>query len=92
MQVAYAYRMMEVSRYYVILLENDDIRAIVSDRAAIISILDKKAKRVFLKKEMKYTDEDIEAAIEEIAADEMLDALEDEVELGLIEDLDPRHD
>ncbi len=55
----YAYRMMEMSRYYMILLQSEDIEAIKQDRTNIIQILDKKARRVFAKKELGMTDEDI---------------------------------
>lgn len=55
----YAYRMMEMSRYYMILLQKEDIEAIKADKTSIIQILDKKAKRVFAKKELVMTDEEI---------------------------------
>lgn len=40
----YAYRMMEMSRYYMILLQKEDIEAIKADKTSIIQILDKKAR------------------------------------------------
>ena len=40
----YAYRMMEMSRYYMILLQTEDIEAIKADKTSIIQILDKKAR------------------------------------------------
>jgi site-specific DNA-methyltransferase (cytosine-N4-specific) len=55
----YAYRMMEVSRYYMILLQRDDIEEIKKDKTNIVKILDKKARRVFAKKELSMTDEEI---------------------------------
>lgn len=57
----YAYRMMEVSRYYMILIERDDIEAIKQDKTNIIQILDRKAQRVFAKRELAMTDDEIDA-------------------------------
>jgi DNA modification methylase len=66
----YAYRMMEVSRYYMILLQSEDIEAIKKDKTSIISILDRKARRVFAKKELGITDEQVnEIEEEELALD-----------------------
>lgn len=42
----YAYRMMEMSHYYMILLQREDIEAIKADKTSIIQILDRKARRV----------------------------------------------
>jgi site-specific DNA-methyltransferase (cytosine-N4-specific) len=55
----YAYRMMEVSRYYMILLQKDDIERIKQDKTNIVEILDKKARRVFSKKELDVSDEEL---------------------------------
>lgn len=55
----YAYRMMEMSRYYMILLQKEDIEAIKEDKTSIIKILDRKARRVFAKKELVMTDQEI---------------------------------
>lgn len=63
----YAYRMMEVSRYYMILLQKEDIEAIKQDRTSIIQILDRKARRVFAKKELGMTDESVDQVEEELA-------------------------
>lgn len=57
----YASRMMEVSRYYMILLQRNDIEAIKEDKANIIRILDRQARRVFAKKELEINDEEIDA-------------------------------
>jgi site-specific DNA-methyltransferase (cytosine-N4-specific) len=62
----YAYRMMEVSRYYMVLIQKDDIEAIKEDRANIIKILDRRARRVFAKKELGLTD----SAVDEIEIEE----------------------
>lgn len=57
----YASRMMEVSRYYMILLQKDDIQAIKEDKTNIIKILDKQARRLFAKKELQMNYENINA-------------------------------
>ena len=55
----YASRMMEVSRYYMILLQKEDIETIKEDKTNIIKILDKQARRVFAKKELEMKEEEI---------------------------------
>lgn len=74
----YAYRMMEVSRYYMILLQKDDIEAIKRDKTSIVDIFDRKARRVFAKKELEVSDEELN----EIEQEEnlMCEAIEDEIE------------
>jgi site-specific DNA-methyltransferase (cytosine-N4-specific) len=54
--VDYANQVTEVSRYYVILLDGNDIQRIVEDRARIIEILNIKARRVFAKRELGLTE------------------------------------
>jgi site-specific DNA-methyltransferase (cytosine-N4-specific) len=56
----YAYRMMEVSRYYMVLIQKEDIEAIKENKTNIIKILDRRARRVFAKKELGLTDESID--------------------------------
>ncbi|MGK7886487.1 MAG: restriction endonuclease, partial [Crocosphaera sp.] len=56
----YASRMMEVSRYYMILLQKEDIESIKEDKTNIIKILDKQARRVFAKKELEMQQEEID--------------------------------
>ena len=56
----YAYRMMEVSRYYMVLIQKEDIESIKRDKTNIIKILDKRARRVFAKKELGMIDEEID--------------------------------
>lgn len=69
----YAYRMMDVSRYYMILLQKDDIEAIKKDKTSIVEILDKKARRVFSKKELDISDEELnEIEQEEDSIDELI--------------------
>jgi site-specific DNA-methyltransferase (cytosine-N4-specific) len=62
----YAYRMMEVSRYYMVLIQKEDIEAIKEDRTNIIKILDRRARRVFAKKELGLTDN----AVDEMETEE----------------------
>lgn len=49
--IDYANKVMKNSRYYIILLDNDDLNKIISDRSMIVEILNKKAEKVFLAKE-----------------------------------------
>jgi len=72
----YAYRMMDVSRYYMILLQKDDIEAIKKDKTSIVEILDKKARRVFSKKELDISDEELNEIEQE--EDWMAEVMEDE--------------
>jgi hypothetical protein len=51
---------MEVSRYYMVLIQKEDIDAIKQDRTNIIKILDRRARRVFAKKELGLTDNTID--------------------------------
>ena len=72
----YAYRMMDVSRYYMILLQKDDIEAIKKDKTSIVEILDKKARRVFSKKELDISDGELNEIEQE--EDWMAEVMEDE--------------
>lgn len=54
--VNYANQVNDVSRYYVILLEGDDIQRIVQDKTRIVDILNLKARRTFAKRELGITD------------------------------------
>jgi Restriction endonuclease len=71
----YARQVTDTSRYYVILLDGEEIQKIVADRTKIIEILNIKARRVFAKKELGITEfgtedeqmEDEEEIWEEIA-------------------------
>ncbi|MEH1812636.1 MAG: restriction endonuclease [Nostoc sp.] len=74
----YAYRMMEVSRYYMILLQKDDIEAIKRDKTNIVEIFDRKARRVFAKKELDVSDEELNEIEQE--EDLMAEAIEDEID------------
>lgn len=92
--VNYANQVTEVSRYYVILLDGNDIARIVEDRARIIEILNIKARRVFAKRELGMTEfgdandlseeeaelEEAIAAQAEIAFDSDRDSSEGEAE------------
>lgn len=73
--VNYASQVTDNSRYYIILLDGDDIARIVADRTRIVEILNIKARRVFAKKELGVTEfgeegaDDITEAEEEIRED-----------------------
>jgi site-specific DNA-methyltransferase (cytosine-N4-specific) len=69
--VNYASQVTDTSRYYVILLDGEDIRKIVNDRTKIVEILNIKARRVFAKKELGVTE------FGEDAADEIAEAEEE---------------
>ncbi|HEX8568206.1 MAG TPA: restriction endonuclease [Pyrinomonadaceae bacterium] len=72
--VNYANQVTDNSRYYVILLDGEDIKRIVADRTKIVDILNVKARRVFAKKELGLTDfadEMDEADFEEELAEEV---------------------
>lgn len=56
----YASRMMEISRYYMILLQQEDIEAIKENKTNITKILDKQARRLFAKKELAMQDKEID--------------------------------
>jgi DNA modification methylase len=56
----YAYRMMELSRYYMVLIQKEDIEAIKEDKTNIIKILDRRARRVFAKKELGLIDDEVD--------------------------------
>jgi site-specific DNA-methyltransferase (cytosine-N4-specific) len=76
----YAYRMMDVSRYYMILLQKDDIEAIKKDKTNIVEILDRKARRVFSKKELDISDEELnEIEQEEDSIDEFIEDEQDNI-------------
>lgn len=75
----YAYRMMEVSRYYMVLIQKEDIESIKENRTNIIKILDRRARRVFAKKELGLTDDAVdEIEIEEDSLTEFDGAFEEE--------------
>lgn len=66
--VDYANQVTDTSRYYIILLDGNDVARIVADRARIIDILNIKARRVFAKKELGVTEfgdeyEDMDAEV-----------------------------
>jgi site-specific DNA-methyltransferase (cytosine-N4-specific) len=73
--INYAGQVTDNSRYYIILLDGEDIKKIVADRTKIVEILNIKARRVFAKKELGVTEfgdegsDDTAAAEEEIRED-----------------------
>lgn len=54
--VNYASQINDVSRYYVILLEDEDVKHIAEDRTRIVEILNIKARRTFAKRELGMSD------------------------------------
>ena len=54
--VDYANQVTDTSRYYIILLDKNDIDKIIADRTKIVDILNVKARRVFAKKELGITE------------------------------------
>lgn len=70
--INYANQVSDNSRYYVILLEGEDITRITEDRTRIVDILNVKARRTFAKKELGMSDFD-ETLAEEIETEEALE-------------------
>jgi site-specific DNA-methyltransferase (cytosine-N4-specific) len=54
--INYANLVTDNSRYYIILLEGEDIRRITEDKSRIVDILNYKARRTFAKRELGMTD------------------------------------
>ncbi len=71
--VNYANLVSDNSRYYVILLEREDIERIVADRTLIVDILNYKARRTFARRELGISDLGNELLID----DEQPDSLND---------------
>ena len=85
--VNFANQVTSNSRYYIILLEGDDIKRIAEDKTRIVDILNIKARRAFARRELGFTEfdeelsagdaleteEDVERAIEEAATQMTLD-------------------
>lgn len=76
--VNYANQVTEVSRYYVILLDNHDIARILEDKARIIEILNIKARRVFAKRELGFTEFGDAEAEQDEASEEPIEAILDQ--------------
>jgi len=74
----YANQVNDHSRYYVILLDGEDVNHIVEDRTRIVDILNLKARRVFAKREMGISDlgGEIEDLLEEEKQPETIEELE----------------
>jgi len=68
--VNYANQVTDNSRYYIILLEGDDVQRIVEDRTRIIDILNLKARRTFAKRELGISD--LGDKLEELETEEVL--------------------
>lgn len=71
--INYANQVTDNSRYYVILLEGEDIERIVEDRTRIVEILNQKARRTFARKELGVDDDGSELS-EEYTIEEALEA------------------
>lgn len=56
--IDYANLVSDRSRYYVILLEKDDIARIANDRTQIVDILNRKAERAFARREFALSNLD----------------------------------
>ncbi|MCL4876210.1 MAG: restriction endonuclease [Anaerolineae bacterium] len=97
--VNFANQVTDNSRYYVILLEKEDIDRIVEDKAVIVDILNYKARRTFAKRELGVSDlgdelfddeqpesmEEIEAAIEDASEQNLLTPLDNGDEQELVD-------
>jgi len=66
--INYSNQMNDHSRYYVVLLDGDDVKHIVEDRTRIVDILNLKARRVFAKREMGISD--LGGELEDLLRDE----------------------
>jgi site-specific DNA-methyltransferase (cytosine-N4-specific) len=77
--VNYANQVTDNSRYYVILLEGDDLQRIAEDKTRIVDILNIKARRTFAKKELGISsfDEGEELAKDYETEEELEKAIED---------------
>jgi hypothetical protein len=62
---SYADRLSSISRYYLILIDGNHLNEIKLDRTALIPILDRIAKRTFVKKEYELSDSEYISLIEE---------------------------
>lgn len=71
--INYANQVSDNSRYYVILLEGEDIERITEDRTRIVDILNLKARRTFAKKELGMSDFFDETLVEELETEEELE-------------------
>lgn len=54
--VNYSNQVMESTRYYIILIDGNDLARIIEDRSRIVDILNVKARRVFARKELGITE------------------------------------
>jgi predicted transcriptional regulator len=92
--VNFAEQVTSNSRYYIILLEGDDVQRIAEDRTRIVDILNIKARRAFAKRELGFTEfeeevmeeealeteEELEEAIVRAAEEEITEAVEQAIE------------
>lgn len=76
--INYANQINDVSRYYVILLEDEDVKRIAEDKTRIVEILNIKARRTFAKRELGMSDFGDEFLVEDQEL-ETLDELETQI-------------
>ncbi len=69
--IRYADRLCSVSRYYLILIDGDDLKKIRKDKTAIIPILNKLARRTFARKEFNMTSTQADDLIDDIVDENM---------------------
>jgi site-specific DNA-methyltransferase (cytosine-N4-specific) len=89
--VNYANLVSDNSRYYVILLEGEDIDRIVADRTLIVDILNYQARRTFAKRELGVSDLGDEFLLDDEqpeAIDELEDAIREASQSGEIPPFD----
>ncbi len=68
--IRYADRLCSVSRYYLILIDGEDLKKIRADKTSIIPILNKLARRTFVRKEFNMASS---------KADDLIDDIEDDL-------------
>ncbi len=83
--VNYSNQINDVSRYYVILLEGEDVQRIAEDRTRIVEILNIKARRTFAKRELGISNLGEEFS-DELFKDEQQPDTEDELENKIIKE------
>ena len=63
--ITYSYKMMNESRYYMILIDENDIREIIKNPVSIVDILNRQARRAFAKRELLFSDFEIEQLLDD---------------------------
>ena len=78
--IQYADRLCAVSRYYVILIDGAHLESIKSEPAGIIQVLDKIARRTFVRKEYGMSKDEAGELLEDLDVDEQVSLLDSETE------------